>query len=68
MAYDFMKESNGGRYFWGKEYVRTVSSVREYVVFVNLQAGIDSLARHLKLQNLKKGGTTGVVHAGFMRL
>lgn len=44
-----------GRYSSGNEYVGTVSGVREYDVFVNLEAGVDSLARHLKFQNVKKG-------------
>lgn len=42
-----------GRYSSGNEYVGTVSGVREYGVFVNLEAGVDSLARHLKFQNVK---------------
>ncbi|WP_262173242.1 S1 RNA-binding domain-containing protein [Saccharococcus sp. Marseille-Q5394] len=44
-----------GRYTSGNEYVGTVSGVREYGVFINLEAGVDSLARHLKFQNVKKG-------------
>ncbi|EGQ19318.1 ribosomal protein S1 [Sporosarcina newyorkensis 2681] len=44
-----------GRYSSGNEYVGTVSGVREYGVFVNLEAGVDSLARHLKFQNVKRG-------------
>jgi len=40
-----------GRY----SYVGTVSGVREYGVFVNLEAGVDSWARHLKFQNVKRG-------------
>jgi len=39
----------------GGEYVGRVSGVREYGVFVNLQPGVDSLAGHLKFQNVKKG-------------
>jgi len=39
----------------GGEYVGTVSGVREYGVFVNLEPGVDSLASHLKFQNVKKG-------------
>ncbi|PIC57024.1 hypothetical protein CSV80_11185 [Sporosarcina sp. P12(2017)] len=44
-----------GRYTSGNEYVGTVSGVREYGVFINLEAGVDSLARHLKFQNVKRG-------------
>ncbi len=43
------------RYQKGSEYVGTVSGVREYGVFVNLEPGIDSLSRHLKWQNVKRG-------------
>jgi len=39
----------------GGEYVGIVSGVREYGVFVNLEPGVDSLASHLKFQNVKKG-------------
>lgn len=39
----------------GGEYVGKVSGVREYGVFVNLAEGVDSLSRHLKFQNVKKG-------------
>jgi len=44
-----------GRYSKGNEYVGKVSGVREYGVFVNLEPGVDSLAPHLKFQNVKKG-------------
>jgi hypothetical protein len=44
-----------GRYTSGNEYVGTVSGVREYGVFINLEAGVDSLALHLKFQNVKRG-------------
>ncbi|OZU89043.1 hypothetical protein CIL03_08480 [Virgibacillus indicus] len=43
------------RYQKGGEYVGVVSGVREYGVFVNLEPGVDSLASHLKFQNVKKG-------------
>ncbi|MBM7716033.1 S1 RNA-binding domain-containing protein [Heyndrickxia sporothermodurans] len=43
------------RYKRGAEYVGTVSGVREFGVFVNLEAGVDSLASHLKYQNLQRG-------------
>lgn len=43
------------RYKKGSEYIGTVSGVREYGVFVNLEPGVDSLARHLKYENVKKG-------------
>jgi small subunit ribosomal protein S1 len=43
-----------GRYTTGNEYVGTVSGVREYGVFINLEAGVDSLARHLNFRNVKK--------------
>lgn len=43
------------RYQRGSEYVGVVSGVREYGVFVNLESGIDSLAPHLKYQNVKIG-------------
>lgn len=33
----------------------TVSGVREYGVFVNLEPGVDSLSRHLKFEDVKKG-------------
>ena len=39
----------------GGEYVATVSGVREYGTFVNLEPGVDSLATHMKYQGLKKG-------------
>ena len=44
-----------GRYTSGNKYVGTVSGVREYGVFINLEAGVDSLTRHLKFQNVKRG-------------
>lgn len=37
------------------EYVGKVSGVQNYGVFVNLEEGVDSLAQHLKFQNVKKG-------------
>lgn len=43
------------RYHEGAEYVGKVSGVREYGVFVNLEPGVDSLSRHLKFENVKKG-------------
>lgn len=43
------------RYKKGTEAVGTVSGVTEYGVFVNLEAGVDSLARHLKYEPLQKG-------------
>ena len=43
------------RYQKGGEYVGVVSGVREYGIFVNLEPGVDSLASHLKFQNVKKG-------------
>lgn len=43
------------RYKKGNEYTGTVSGVREYGIFVNLEDGVDSLARHLKWENVKKG-------------
>ena len=39
----------------GGEYVGRVSGVRDYGVFINLEPGVDSLASHLKFQNVKKG-------------
>lgn len=44
-----------GRYQKGNEYVGTVSGVREYGVFINLEPGVDSLSRHLKFEEVKKG-------------
>lgn len=44
-----------GRYQEGNEYVGTVSGVREYGIFVNLEPGVDSLSRHLKFEDVKKG-------------
>lgn len=43
------------RYDRGNTYVGTVSGVREYGVFVNLEPGVDSLSRHLKFENVKRG-------------
>lgn len=43
------------RFKKGNEYVGVVSGVREYGVFVNLENGVDSLARHLKYENVQKG-------------
>ncbi|RKJ51421.1 S1 RNA-binding domain-containing protein, partial [Butyricicoccus sp. 1XD8-22] len=43
------------RYKKGNEYTGTVSGVREYGVFINLEDGVDSLARHLKYENVQKG-------------
>lgn len=37
------------------EYSGTVSGVRDYGIFVNLEPGVDSLAPHLKFENVKKG-------------
>ncbi|KRG16854.1 hypothetical protein ACA29_02955 [Lederbergia galactosidilytica] len=48
-------ETCKARYKRGAEYVGTVSGVREFGVFVNLEAGVDSLASHLKYQNLQRG-------------
>lgn len=43
------------RFLKGNEYFGKVSGVAEYGVFVNLADGVDSLARHLKFENVKKG-------------
>jgi small subunit ribosomal protein S1 len=43
------------RYKKNGEYVGTVSGVEEYGIFVNLEEGVDTLARHLKFQNVQKG-------------
>ncbi|GLY12720.1 S1 RNA-binding domain-containing protein [Pseudobacillus badius] len=43
------------RYKVHSEYVGTVSGVRDFGVFVNLEPGVDSLASHLKYQSLQKG-------------
>lgn len=43
------------RYKKGNEYTGTVSGVRDYGVFVNLEPGVDSLAHHLKHENVQKG-------------
>lgn len=37
------------------EYLGKVSGVQDYGIFVNLETGVDSLARHLKYQNVKRG-------------
>ncbi|MGJ9458949.1 hypothetical protein [Oceanobacillus sp. CF4.6] len=42
------------RYQKNGEYVGKVSGVREYGVFVRLEAGVDSLSSHLKFQNVQK--------------
>lgn len=44
-----------GRYIKGNEYVGTVTGVRDFGVFVNLEAGVDSLSSHLKFENVRKG-------------
>lgn len=43
------------RYKKGSEHTGVVSGVTEYGVFVNLEPGVDSLARHLRHENVKKG-------------
>lgn len=43
------------RYAKNGEYVATVSGVANYGVFCNLEKGVDSLAPHLKFQNVQKG-------------
>lgn len=43
------------RYKKSGEYVGKVSGVQEYGIFVNLEEGVDTLARHLKFQNVQKG-------------
>lgn len=43
------------RYVKNGEYVGTVTGVQNYGIFVNLEEGVDSLAPHLKFQNVKKG-------------
>lgn len=48
-------ESVKERYKRNGEYVGTVSGVRDYGIFVNLEEGVDSLASHLKFQNVQKG-------------
>lgn len=42
------------RYHKNGEYVGRVSGVQNYGVFVNLEEGVDSLAPHLKFQNVQK--------------
>lgn len=48
-------ESAKLRYKRNGEYIGKVSGVRDYGIFVNLEDGVDSLASHLKFQNVKKG-------------
>jgi small subunit ribosomal protein S1 len=43
------------KYTKNGEYVGKVSGVQDYGIFVNLEEGVDSLAPHLKFQNVKKG-------------
>jgi small subunit ribosomal protein S1 len=43
------------RYVKNGEYVGKVSGVQNYGIFVNLEEGVDSLAPHLKFQNVQKG-------------
>lgn len=43
------------RYVKGNEYMGVVSGITEYGVFVNLTDGVDSLANHLKFEEVKKG-------------
>lgn len=43
------------RYKKNGEYVGRVSGVQEYGIFVNLEEGVNTLARHLKFQNVQKG-------------
>ena len=43
------------RYMKNGEYVGRVSGVQNYGIFVNLEDGVDSLAPHLKFQNVQKG-------------
>lgn len=43
------------RYIKNGEYVGKVSGVQNYGIFVNLEEGVDSLAPHLKFQNVQKG-------------
>ena len=43
------------RYEKNAEYVATVSGVPNYGIFCNLEPGVDSLAPHLKFQNVQKG-------------
>lgn len=43
------------RYQKNGEYVGKVSGVQNYGIFVNLEDGVDSLAPHLKFQNVQKG-------------
>lgn len=48
-------ESVPKRFKIGAEYTGKVSGIRDYGVFINLGLGVDSLARHLKFQNVNKG-------------
>lgn len=43
------------RYVKNGEYVGRVSGVQNYGIFVNLEEGVDSLAPHLKFQNVQIG-------------
>lgn len=43
------------RYFELSEYVGTVSGVREYGIFVNLEPNVDALVPHMKFEDIKKG-------------
>lgn len=43
------------RFLRGNEYVGVVSGVVDFGVFVRLADGVDSLARHLKFENVNKG-------------
>lgn len=43
------------RYVKNGEYVGKVTGVQPYGIFVNLEEGVDSLAPHLKFQNVLKG-------------
>lgn len=48
------------RFVKNNEYLGHVSGVGEYGVFVNLDDGIDSLARHMKFENVEKGDKVAV--------
>lgn len=43
------------RYKRNGEYVGVVSGVRDYGTFINLEDGVDTLAKHLRFQNVQKG-------------
>ncbi|MGE7924714.1 S1 RNA-binding domain-containing protein [Viridibacillus arvi] len=43
------------RYLKGNEYVGKVSGITEYGIFVNLTDGVDSLANHMKFEDVKIG-------------